>query len=129
MPRLTGALPVPLARFDKSRRLLKAAEFQAVFDKAHYKVGHQHFLVLATRNPLGHPRLGLVIGKKNIRRAVKRNRIKRVVRDTFRLSNPSLDSLDIIFLARKGFDTLLPSQQTTIMRDTWQRLARKVERE
>jgi ribonuclease P protein component len=97
-----------------------------VFDRALYKVGHQHFLILANCNQLGHPRLGLVIGKKNIRQAVHRNRVKRVVRETFRLNLPLLDSLDIIFLARKGFDTLQPSQQTRIMRDTWQRLAAKV---
>lgn len=121
-------MPVPSATFDKSRRLLKAADFQSVFDNTQYKVGHQHFLVLASRNPLGHARLGLVIGKKNIRRAVKRNRVKRVVRDTFRLCNPALDSLDIIFLARKGFDALSPTQQTAIMRDTWERLARKIDK-
>jgi len=117
---------VPVVTFDKSKRLLDAPAFQAVFDRAQYKVGHQHFLVLAVRTSLGHPRLGLVIGKKNIRRAVQRNRVKRVVRETFRLNLDSLDSLDIIFLARKGFDTLQPSQQTRIMRETWQRLAAKV---
>ncbi len=116
----------PAVGFDKGRRLLKATEFQAVFDGALFKVGHPHFLVLANRNTLGHPRLGLVIGKKNIRRAVKRNRVKRVVRETFRASQTTLDSLDIIFLARKGFDSLQPSQQTRIMRETWQRLAAKV---
>jgi ribonuclease P protein component len=115
--------------FGKSRRLLSSSEFKAVFDKAQFKVGHQYFLVLANRNALGHPRLGLVIGKKNIRRAVKRNRVKRVVRETFRHNCSRLDSLDIIFLARKGFDTLLPALQTSIMRDTWERLARKVDKQ
>ncbi|HLS97977.1 MAG: ribonuclease P protein component [Porticoccaceae bacterium] len=116
------------ARFDKTRRLLNAAQFQAVFDRADFKVGHPQFLVLARRSTLGHARLGLVIGKKNIRRAVARNRVKRVVRDTFRHRADRLDSLDIIFLARKGFDTLLPGEQTSIMRDTWERLARKVDK-
>lgn len=91
-------------------------------------MGHQYFLVLASRTRLGNPRLGLVIGKKNIRKAVCRNRVKRVVRETFRHSQNNLDSLDIIFLARKGFDTLLPAEQTSIMRDTWRRLAKKVNR-
>lgn len=115
-----------MARFDKTQRLLNAAQFQGVFDGADFKVGQAQFLVLARRNAIGHARLGLVIGKKNIRRAVGRNRVKRVVRDTFRLSAHRLDSLDIIFLAKKGFDTLLPGEQTSIMRDTWERLARKV---
>lgn len=117
---------MPAVTFDKSKRLLDATAYQAVFDRAQYKVGHQYFLILAVRTSLGHSRLGLVIGKKNIRRAVRRNRVKRVVRETFRLDLDALDSLDIIFLARKGFDTLQPSQQTRIMRETWQRLAAKV---
>ena len=117
---------MPVATFEKSKRLLNAPAFQAVFDGAQYKVGHQYFLILARPTSLDHARLGLVIGKKNIRRSVHRNRVKRVVRETFRHNLDSLDSLDIIFLARKGFDSLQPSQQTRIMRETWQRLAAKV---
>ncbi len=112
--------------FDRSKRLLNGREYQTVFDGSRYKVGHKHFLLLARENGLGHPRLGLVVGKKNIRRAVARNRAKRVARETFRRHSPQLDSLDVIFLVRKGFDALPPAEQTAALQQSWRRLSRKL---
>ncbi|MGD9659710.1 MAG: ribonuclease P protein component [Porticoccaceae bacterium] len=118
---------MPVASFDKSRRLLTSAEYSFVFDKAAYRVSHRHYLVLARKGESGHARLGLVVSKKNIRLATRRNRVKRVVRETFRKTLHPLDSLDIIFLARKGFDTLQPSFQTSLMEGAWLKLAKNLE--
>jgi ribonuclease P protein component len=41
-------------------------------------------------------RLGLVIGKRAVRRAVDRNRAKRVLRETFRIRRRELASVDIV---------------------------------
>ena len=116
-----------MATFDKHKRLLTSADYGCVFDAASHKVSHQHYLLLARPNALGWARLGLVVAKKNVKLATRRNRIKRVVRDTFRSQQLLLDSLDIVFLARRGFDTLLPGQQTQLMADAWARLARRLE--
>jgi len=115
---------MPEATFDKSRRLLTSADYSFVFDNAGYRVSHRHYLVLARKNTSDHARLGLVVSKKNIRLATQRNRVKRVVRETFRKTRHPLDSLDIIFLARKGFDTLQPAFQTSLMEDAWLKLAK-----
>jgi ribonuclease P protein component len=56
--------------------------------------------VLATNNPLPHPRLGLAIAKKAIKKAVARNRIKRTVRESFRLQKQQIVNIDIVVLAR-----------------------------
>lgn len=113
-------------RFTRNNRLLKAREFQAVFNGAAYRVAHPNLLLLAVANGLSYPRVGLVVAKKHVRRAVARNRIKRVVRESFRLCSADLDSLDVVFLARNGIDKLSPSEQTALLRHSWQRLARKV---
>ena len=42
-------------------------------------------------------RLGLVVGKKAIARASARNRIKRVIRDRFRLQRSQLVAVDVVF--------------------------------
>jgi len=42
------------------------------------------------------PRLGMVIGKKLLRRAVDRNRVKRCIREGFRLQYPALPACDLI---------------------------------
>lgn len=117
-----------MATFDKQKRLLTSADYEFVFSKAKFKVSNQHYLLLARKNDLSSARLGLVIAKKNVRLASRRNRIKRVVRETFRNHHQILDSVDIVFLARKGFDTLQPSFQTRVLIAAWSELAGKVER-
>lgn len=42
------------------------------------------------------PRLGLVVGKKQLKRAVDRNRVKRIVREQFRLHRAELPACDLI---------------------------------
>ena len=87
--------------FAKQCRLLCAADYGPVFEQADFKVSSKTILILARRNTHGIPRLGLVISKKNVRLAVDRNRIKRLVRESFRTSK-DLPSVDIVFLARRG---------------------------
>ncbi len=103
---------MPGETFEKGKRLLTSADYGFVFDRAELKVSDRHFLLLARKNDLGQARLGLVVGKKNVRLATRRNRIKRVARETFRKHQQLLDSLDIVFLARRGFDTPRTSDTT-----------------
>lgn len=84
------------ARLRKRARLLKAVEFRRVFDKP-VKSSDKFFTVLARVNDVRHPRLGLAISKRNARHAVTRNRIKRVVRESFRLS-ALIDSVDVVVM-------------------------------
>ncbi len=41
-------------------------------------------------------RLGLVVGKKQLKRAVDRNRVKRIVRELFRLRREALPACDLV---------------------------------
>lgn len=52
--------------FSRDKRLLTARQFTVVFDFPTSKVPGKHILLLARENGLDHPRLGLVIGKKNV---------------------------------------------------------------
>jgi len=125
--------------FNKSLRLLTSSDFQAVFDDAPFRASHKHFLILARPSaaylnsgsqaqlsctPLP-PRLGLVIAKKNIRLAVQRNRLKRLIRETFRLKQEELAGLDIIVLARRGMDEQDNQQLIKQLNQQWQRIIKK----
>jgi len=58
--------------------------------------------MLARLNERSSSRLGLVISKKNVRRSVDRNRIKRIAREQFRLQQNSFKGYDTIIMVRAG---------------------------
>jgi ribonuclease P protein component len=86
--------------FPPQLRLKKPAEYKKVFAKP-VKSSDTYFTLLAIKNDFDHPRLGLAIAKKNIRKAVHRNVIKRAVRENFRIQQKSLGNIDIVVLARR----------------------------
>ncbi len=80
--------------------------------------------VLARRNDGGLARVGLAISKKHVRRAVDRNRIKRVVRESFRLHLELLQGLDIVVLARGGIAAKNNQELRAALNAHWNKLAR-----
>ena len=85
--------------FPSKSRLKKPSEYKKVFTK-HVKSSDRYFTLLAIKNDFNYPRLGLAIAKKQIKKAVDRNVIKRIIRENFRLQH-QLGNVDIVVLARK----------------------------
>lgn len=115
------------ATFGRELRLLNSRHFSAVFSDNTHRVAHTNLLLLAKPNDLGHPRLGLVIAKKHIKTAVRRNRVKRVVRDSFRMCQHDIGAYDIVFLARPGLGDLPPSNQTALLYNSWSRFIKRTQ--
>ncbi|MBL4819828.1 MAG: ribonuclease P protein component [Gammaproteobacteria bacterium] len=111
--------------FPKELRLTRAAEYKAVFSKAKYKVSCRFLLIFAIRNDLPQPRLGVVVGKKNVAKAVQRNRIKRVLRTSYRLNQDLLSGLDIVILARSNLDSLDNQKLAEQIQSLWRDLVKK----
>ncbi|MEJ2620283.1 MAG: ribonuclease P protein component [Candidatus Thiodiazotropha sp.] len=93
-------MPLSEGAFPRSRRLLKPDEFRRVFSQGR-RSGDRYFLVLALANQSDHARLGLAVAKKHCRKAVDRNRIKRIIRESFRHSQLGLVGLDLVVVARQ----------------------------
>lgn len=52
-------------------------------------------------NDLGYPRLGVSVAKRNIAKAVSRNKIKRLIKEQFRINCNSIPAIDIVFIVKK----------------------------
>ena len=87
--------------FKRKERIRKSSEFRLIYQKGNIK-GSLHFKIAILANDLQWSRLGLTISKK-IGNAVKRNYIKRRLREYFRLHKECLSgSFDIIVTAKSG---------------------------
>src|SRR5699024_12282754 len=64
----------------------------------------KHLLLLAKKNNLTYPRLGLAISKKRASLAISRNHIKRQAREVFRQHQHEIGGYDFVFLLRKNID-------------------------
>jgi len=83
--------------FARRYRLTKTDEFSSVFGFRKAIRGKVLMLHYQPR-PEGNTeaRLGLVVGKKQLKRAVDRNKVKRVVREQFRLRLAGLPAVDLV---------------------------------
>lgn len=89
---ITAGLP-------REARIRRAGDF-AVLRQASGRLGGRCFSVRYRKNDVGQARLGLAISKRVSKRAVDRNRIKRLVRESFRRARPQLPSVDLMVMAR-----------------------------
>jgi len=86
--------------FSPTYRLRKSIEFASVFRRSkRFSAGK--LTILCKPNGLSYPRLGLSIGRKRVRRAVDRNRIKRVTREVFRHHKKKIGGVDLILIVGK----------------------------
>ena len=98
-------------RFNKAKRLTNSKDFNEVFNAPQQQRSCDCYFTV-----LGHfycneekpqkLRLGLVVAKKRVKLAVRRNRIKRIIRETFRLLDDSnlTKSCDLVVIARDKAD-------------------------
>ncbi len=111
--------------FPRQVRLLTAGDYRRVFSRADSKAQTSEILILARRNELGYSRLGLVVAKKHAKRAVDRNEIKRIVRESFRHHQSELENFDCVVLSRSGAKDLDKVQLRNMVDQLWTRLRRK----
>ncbi len=84
----------------------------------------RYFTVLACPNDLAYSRLGLAISRKVARSAVARNRLKRIVRESFRHHQAELGGLDVVVMGRVGSAEPDNAVLATALERHWRRLAR-----
>ena len=80
--------------------------------------------MLAKKTNYENSRLGLVIAKKNLPLATQRNKLKRIVRETFR-KNRFSESVDVVFLAQREIVKYSMDEFNEMLLKAWSTLQKK----
>lgn len=88
-----------MATFSRAMRMNNPRDFSRVFRQAK-RTGGGGLTILTVENSVGHPRLGLAVAKKHLKLATRRNRLKRIVRESFRQHQLNFANIDIVVLSR-----------------------------
>jgi len=111
----------------RSARLLKSAEFRWVMAKAS-KIYPPGFVLFGRRLVDSPAKIGLAVSRKVSKKAVERNRIKRLVRESFRRYKPELVGLNIVFVAKPALVNMSNKQISFHLDNSWGRLVEKCEK-
>jgi ribonuclease P protein component len=110
--------------FTRELRLLTPSQFKSVFDNPS-RFGSSHITVLVTKNNHHSSRLGLAIAKKRVKLAVQRNRMKRLIRESFRLNQHQLPEIDMVIMVRSGIDSLDNQQINKQLEKIWRKIIQR----
>jgi ribonuclease P protein component len=110
----------------KHAKLLKAADYNRVFDKP-VRSSDRYFTVLACPNDVSYARLGTAFSKKRVKLAVARNRLKRISRESFRLTQDIYDA-DYVVLAGPHSAKATNQQLFQSLENHWRQLKKKCEK-
>jgi ribonuclease P protein component len=105
-------------KFSRKLRLSHPSEFKAVF-QADRKVSCRTFALRSKKNTFGHARLGIVVAKRNVRRANARNLIKRIVRESFRMHQSEVTNFDIVVVIYQPYSTLSREKMRRAIDEKW----------
>ncbi len=87
--------------YTKAERILKRSEFLRLA-KYGRKIQSRHFIAIFETSPFERTRLGVTVSRK-VGRAVTRSRVKRYLREYFRLNKHEIKrNLDINIIAKKA---------------------------
>jgi len=136
---------VPDTRFPRDARLTNAFDYTRVFEK-NSRSADRYWTVLSRENLRGREdrnlkggecndgdapiaaRLGLAVAKKCAKRAVDRNRLKRLARESFRQHKQSLAGFDIVLLARHASVSATNQELLKSLEKHWSRITPRLEK-
>jgi ribonuclease P protein component len=103
--------------------LLKSASFDRVFRRSQ-RSRDRLFTVLYRESREDAARLGLAVSKKHSRKATARNRIKRIVRESFRQHQGQLTGLDVVVMSQPDTEAATNRELFDSLAAHWRRCGR-----
>lgn len=80
------------------------------------------FIVVSCRNEFSHARLGMAIAKRYVPLSVERNRVRRIIRESFRHYQADLKAVDIVVFTQKALHQQSNTCLQEDLNDQWQTL-------
>ena len=109
--------------FLSKQRIHNKAEFALIFKQG--KCFTEGCFVLHALNKKTHtPRLGIVLSKRYVSLAVKRNYIRRMIRERFRLMQHQLNGLDVVISLRSSIGKIIKKEQALCIEKLFSQLVR-----
>jgi len=112
----------PRLRFGSDLRLRSKLQFDAIYAGGR-RIDDRFFGLRIKSNGLAHPRVGLAVAVKTAGSGVARNRIRRLIRESFRLAQHTLPAVDIVVAAKFPAREAPPAQLRASLATLWQRVA------
>jgi len=103
------------------QRLKKNKDFQSVLSNSK-KVSCENLVAIYQENDKLTTRLGVAISKRVARQAILRNRIKRIIRESFRLNQSLLPAMDVVVIVRSGEGIKDKKKLREIIDKLWKKL-------
>ena len=112
--------------FKKEDRILKRSEFMEL-TRSGRKVQNDCFIAFFKPGRLDHSRLGITVTRK-VAKAARRNRIKRLIREYFRLNRRHLNqNWDINIVAKKKAADLSAEKVFSSLQDLFEQIVNSVD--
>jgi ribonuclease P protein component len=105
-------------------RLHQPAEFREI-KRSGKRFADEFFSLSVLANNEAHPRLGLSIATSVFGNAVARNRIKRITRETFRLNQHALPSVDVTVSARTAAGKATLRDLRASLENHWKKISQR----
>ncbi len=107
-------------------RLRSKREFDTVYSRGR-RFGDGYFGAVAHSNAVGRPRLGLAVAVRTAGNSVQRNRIRRIIRESFRLHQHGLPAVDLIVSARAKVRGAAPQVLRSSLAALWDKVKQQCE--
>ncbi|MGH8144289.1 MAG: ribonuclease P protein component [Steroidobacteraceae bacterium] len=105
----------------------RSSEFKRLYASGQ-RFGNTCFTAVVLANGAGTPRLGLSVAARLLRRAVERNRVRRLIRESFRIHQHRLPPVDIVVGIRNPVREANSSQLRESLERLWQKISTACER-
>jgi ribonuclease P protein component len=106
------------------KRLRRKSDFDAAYARGR-RLGDGFFGVTAFWNDKGGPRLGLAVAIRIAGNGVERNRLRRIIRESFRLHQHELPAVDLIVSARSRAKDAASSELRSSLVALWKKVTQQ----